>query len=158
MGDADGGGHTLAQGAGAHIHASRAVTVGMAGKPGSVGIDGQQLLDREVAFQRQRGVQGGAGVPLGHDKVVPILPLRVLRIHAHYAAIEYTQHICGRHGAAQMAEAQFAQGLQHLDADVFCKQLQVLMLCHRTLPHFLLCLKALQRFTYDDDLYKSPSL
>ena len=74
MGDADGGGHTLAQGAGAHIHASRAVAVGMAGKPGSVGIDGQQLLDREVAFQRQRGVQGGAGVPLGHDKVSRRIP------------------------------------------------------------------------------------
>ena len=103
LGHPGGGGEALAQRAGGHVHAGDGVHVGV---PLEEGVDVPQpgqLLHREVAPQRQGGVEPGGGVALGEDEPVPVLPAGGLGVDAHFLEVEIGKDVGGGQAAAGMA-------------------------------------------------------
>jgi len=103
LGHAGGGGQTLAQGAGGHIHAGDGVHVGVALQGGVDVAQGGQRIHGEIAPVGQRGIQAGGGVALGENEAVPLLPAGVLRVDPHLFEIEVGEHVGGGQAAAGMA-------------------------------------------------------
>ena len=95
-------------------------------------VEGEELLLREIALQRQGGIDRGARVALAHHQLVPILPLGILGIDPHFPAIEHGQELHHAHGAADVAKAQMAQLLQRLHPDLFRKDPEILIFFHKT--------------------------
>ena len=86
-----GDGHALPERTGRGIHAGSAQPVGVARQARAVLIQGFQLANREIAFQRQRGIQRRACMPLGEHEIIAILPVRIFRVDAHHIAVQYCQ-------------------------------------------------------------------
>ncbi|MPM84205.1 hypothetical protein SDC9_131276 [bioreactor metagenome] len=81
---------------------------------------------RKEARKRKCGIDRRARVTLGADEFVALRPVRIFRIKAHLAAIEYRQRVHNAQRAANMAKAARLHLLQHADADFKRETLQPL--------------------------------
>ena len=80
-------------------------------------VEGQQLLDREVAAQRHRRVQPDRGVALGQDEAVAVRPGGLVGSDPQLVEVQRGQHVGGRQRAAQVPGAGVVDGPDHLDPD-----------------------------------------
>ena len=111
---ADGNGDALAQRAGGHIDAGDVFHFHMAGHMAVDAAEHLEILDREEAAQRQRRVNGGRAVALGHDEAVTLRVMRVLGIDVHLGKVQIRQHVHAAHRAARMAGSRV---VYHLDTE-----------------------------------------
>ena len=118
QGGAGGGGHALAQGAGGQIHAGSQLPVSVAGELGAGLVQGVGLLQGIEAHQAEGGVSHGAGVTLGQDQPVTVLPAGILGIEFHDLSIQDGHQVGQIHGAAHMAETTGVDDLQGLQPDL----------------------------------------
>ena len=63
---------------------------------------------------------------LTQDKAVTILPLRILRINVHFAAVQYGKRFDDGHRAADVPQAESVKLLQRCDTDFLGKDAQSL--------------------------------
>ena len=129
---AAGGGDTLAQAAGGHIHARHRVHVGVALQVAADLTQGLQVFHREIAALGQSGVQAGGRVALGEHQTVTVRCFRIFRVNVHVHEIEVRQHLCNVQAAARMAALGAVGPLDHAHADVagvLC-QGELFCICH----------------------------
>ena len=87
QGGAGGGGGALAQRAGGQIHTGGQLPVGVAGESGVGMVQGIGLLHGIEAHEAEGGVGHRAGVALGEDQPVPVLPSGILGVKLHDLAV-----------------------------------------------------------------------
>jgi hypothetical protein len=118
QGHAHAGRDAHAQRPGGHVQPGQAGHVGMALEPGVRGVEGGQLLDREVAPQRHRGIQADRRMALAEDEPVAVRPGRLVGADAHDVEVEGGQHVGGGEGTAEMAGSCVVDGLDDLEPDL----------------------------------------
>ena len=99
----------------------------------------RQVRYREKAPVRQRAVQPRGCVPLGQHKPVPIFPLGVLGVDAHFLIIKVGKHIGRRKAAARVPRLGAVGGFNHTHTDLAGCNLQRLafFFCHSYSPNTL---------------------
>ena len=118
QGGAGGGGNTLAQRAGGQIHAGSQLPVRMAGELGVGMVEGIGLLQRIIAHDAEGGVGHGAGMALGEDKPVTVLPAGILGIELHDLPVQDGHQVRQVHGPAHVTEAPGVDDLQRFQPDL----------------------------------------
>ena len=115
---AAGGGHTLTQTAGGHIHARRLIHVGVALQVAADLAQGLEVFHREEPALGQRSVERRGGVALGQHQTVAVRLFRSLGVNIHIHEIEVRQHLGDVQTAARMAALGAVSSLDHAHADV----------------------------------------
>ena len=115
---AAGGGHTLTQTAGGHIHARRLIHVGVALQVAADLAQGLEVFHREEPALGQRSVERRSGVALGQHQTVAVRLFRSLGVNIHIHEIEVRQHLGDVQTAARMAALGAVSSLDHAHADV----------------------------------------
>ena len=132
-----GAGDALTQRTGGHIHAGDAVHTGVALKIGVNVAQGEQILHREKAPVRQRGVQAGGGVALAQNEAVPFFPLRIFGIDVQFPEVQVGKHFrCGQ-AAAGVAGLGAVGGIDDAYANLAGSDLQLLFLIRSQNNHIL---------------------
>ena len=117
-GEAHGVGDALTQRAGGGFHAGGVAIFGMAGGLAAPLAEVLQIIHRQaVAEQVQQGVEQGAGVTVGKDEAVAVLPLRILGVVAHGVGPHGISHGGHAHGRAGMAGIGLLHGIHGQGAD-----------------------------------------
>ena len=132
---AAGGGNTLTQRTGGHIHAGDRIHIGVALQVAANLTQLQQVLHGEETAVCQSGIQAGCAVTLGQNETIPVLPLGVCRIHIQFLIIQIgKQFRCG-HAAAGMAALGGMGALDDAHANLAGSDLQLLLFlgCHKIL-------------------------
>ena len=96
-------GQAVAQGAGGHVDAGHLVHVRVALENGVILTQGVEDGRVKVAPAGQRRVQHRAGVPLGEDEPVPVLPLGVLGVDVQHVEVQGGDHLHRGQRAAGMS-------------------------------------------------------
>ena len=77
----------------------------MAGKPRPRLIERLKPIEREITLERERRIKRRPRVPFGHNQLIPLGPIRLLRVDRHDPAVENGKRVHNAERAAHMPEA-----------------------------------------------------
>ncbi len=138
---ADGGGDSLSEGTSAHVHAGCHTHARVTLQAGVRFAERRDFLQREEPLERQGAVERRSCMALGEDETVPILPVRILRIHMHFMGVEIGHDIGNGEGPARVAGLGVIGSLydRHTDFERIFLQLELQFVVHCCPPKVFSC-------------------
>ena len=115
---ADGDGDALTERAGRRIYAGALLGVGMPLKDAVQLAEVLQLLTGKEALVRKHRIQRRSRVSLGEDESVPVFPVRVFRIDAHFVIVQARKDLNDRQRAARMTGCGVSRHIYNVPADL----------------------------------------